>query len=307
MFAKIAKFWITCTAVLLLKTTAASAVDHQADPTGSSKENLNENASVSWTPSFNGMQRFDYLLPLEGIDAAQKYDDTNALFYLAKIRDAGLRLAQKQRRAFHVEYAPNYYSIGMDIPIDPQNNVEMVVQQRDEKPLLKLNYGYRYVSDWMTLSDLKTSLQHNNASLEWSRLKLNSSERFETLSSLKLNSNFDQDSYLAFGMRYFANPLKSNYTAQIIKKPDTAILSAGLEYNINGCWLAFSTHYDTVTTHPEFLLSLNWKVGAKSEVIDTYWATHHSVFRNPLISKRSLQPLSKHAKPMSWKKFSLHN
>ena len=138
MFAKIAKFWITCAAVLLLKTTAASAVDRQADPTESSKENLNENPNVSWTPSFNGMQRFDYLLPLEGIDAAKKYNDTNALFYLAKIHDAGLRLAQKRRRAFHIEYAPNYYSIGMDIPIDPQTNVEMVVQQLEEKALLKL-------------------------------------------------------------------------------------------------------------------------------------------------------------------------
>ena len=198
-------------------------------------------------------------------------------------------LAQKQPRAFHVEYAPNYYSSEWISPLT-HKIMKMVVQQRDEEPLLKLNYGYRYVSDWMTLSELKTSLQHNNASLEWSRLKLNSSERFETLSSIKLNSNFDQDSYLAFGIRYFANPLKSNYTAQILKKPDTAILSAGLEYNINGRWLAFSTQYDTVTAHPEFILSLNWKIGVKSEVIDTYLATHPGVFRNPLISKRSLQP-----------------
>ena len=84
-----ARVWILCAGALSANITHAEAPSAELF-----LGNSTDAGALIWQPAIDGLARFQFQLPQSGVEDAQKYQDTSALFYLSQKSDLGLQFAE---------------------------------------------------------------------------------------------------------------------------------------------------------------------------------------------------------------------
>ena len=134
-----ARFWILCAGALSANITHAEAPSAEIFLGDATSED-----GLVWQPALNGLARYQLQLPQSGVEDAQKYQDTAALFYLSQKSDLGLQLAETRENDLRFKLTPGDSKVIYTQSLTPGLSYHLGLQiEGTERRTLPLAHSHR--------------------------------------------------------------------------------------------------------------------------------------------------------------------
>lgn len=190
--------------------------------------------SAVWQPEIDGLTRYRLTFPTRSIEQALKYQDTSALYYLARERDQGIGLVAPKNGTFDFCYRENAFRATYVQTISPALSYHVGLSMENETALPIIGGSWRNISGHLRLDQIKAGFIGSSAELSWTRTALQSNEGAERIYALFASENNLEASY---GIRWFDLFQKTDVLAEVSLNTRDLRLGAQLERqfgNANG-------------------------------------------------------------------------
>ena len=174
-----ARVWILCAGALSANITHAEAASAEIFLGDAASED-----GLVWQPAFNGLARYQLQLPQSGVEDAQKYQDTAALFYLSQKSDLGLQFAEERENDLSFTLTPEYSKVIYTQSLTPALSYHLGLQVEGKESGAHLGASWRTVTGHTQLDEITATLEGSDVTLSWARSKLADHERSERLYSI---------------------------------------------------------------------------------------------------------------------------
>lgn len=275
MFARV---WILCAGVLSANIAYAEApreelfLGHAADTD-----------KLMWQPTFNGLTRYQLQLPQSGVEEAQKYQDTAALFYLSQKRDLGLQLVEAQKGHLKFTLTPDETKAIYTQSLTPAFSYHLGVKIALEENETHLGASWRTVTGHTQLDEVTAALKGSDVTLTWARSNLSDDERSERLYSISHESG---DLQARFGTRWFDLLQGTDILSEIGIDNDVMLIGAQLERSLGSANGFVGAMSNLSTGEIDLTLGLRYALGQKAEINAT---THTGLASQNVHSLKSLR------------------
>jgi len=243
---------IMCTVVNADEITPHTAHEGMLRPADAQLTNY-----TFWQPEIDGLARYRLHLPPRGIEDANKYQDTAALYYLAQQIDRGLHVIGTVNDRVAITIKPQNMAVKYSRGIAPNFSYSIGLITEDNQLLPALSVTTRRILHDTTLEHYEGSLVGSTPSLGWSRTVLNYNERAEDLWSARFNN---QQSSIAYGRRWFTVFNDANLLAELSIRSGQGVLGIQLEQSSD----VLNTQIGIISTLPsrkhEAFLSLKFNI-----------------------------------------------
>ena len=282
-----ARFWIICAGVLIANTSLAETPRAQLF--------LGDAASgdrLIWQPAHNGLTRYQLQLPQSGVEDAQKYQDTAALFYLSQKSDLGLQLTEEQEGHFKFILTPEETKALYTQSLTPALSYHLGLQVEGIGNGAHLGASWRTVTGHTKLDEVTAAVEGSDVTLSWARSDLSDDERSERLYSISSNSG---DLQARFGTRWFDLFQSTDVLSEIGIDNEALVIGAQLERSLGSTNGFVGAMGDLSTGNIDLALGLRYALGQKAEINATTDAGLASQ------NVQSLKSLRRAALPSHWR------
>jgi hypothetical protein len=155
---------------------------------GSASVTALPSADLVWRPASSEFTRFEVILPRAGIEEALRHDDGSTLYYLASVRDNGIKLLPKPQPTYALSWAPEGLEAFARFSVAPNYFVTVGASTSGSAPAPLAELEYVTSPDPWSVS-IVTAGFTGGPSIGYGRTKLNSDETFETYWSLSFEAH----------------------------------------------------------------------------------------------------------------------
>ncbi len=155
---------------------------------GSANVTVLPSADLVWRPVSGEFTRFEVILPQAAIDEALRHHDSSTLYYLASVRDNGIKLLPKPQPTYGLSWDPEGLEAFARFSVAPNYFVTVGASNSGfaPSPLAKLDYVTS--PEPLTVS-IVTAGFTDGPSIGWARTQLSFDETFETYWSLSYEAS----------------------------------------------------------------------------------------------------------------------
>ena len=155
---------------------------------GSDNISVLPSADLVWRPSASELTRFEVILPHAAIEEALRYHDSSSLFYLASVRDLGIKLLPKLQPTYALSWAPEGLETFARFSVATNYFVTVGASTNGSAPAPLAKLDYVTSPEPLTVS-IVTAGFTDSPSIGWARTQLSSDETFEIYSSLSYEAS----------------------------------------------------------------------------------------------------------------------
>ena len=171
-----ARFWILCAGALSANITHADAPSAEILLGDAASED-----GLVWQPTLNGLARYQLQLPQSGVEDAQKYQDTAALFYLSQKNDLGLQFAEGRENNLKFTLTPEDSKVTSTQSLTPALSYHLGLLVEGKESRAHLGASWRRVTGHTQLDEVTGTVEGSDVTLTWARSYLSEDERSERL------------------------------------------------------------------------------------------------------------------------------
>lgn len=160
--------------------------------------------SFSWEPLLNGVSRFDFKIPTAAFKNAQRYGDTNALYYMSEISNDGFRIRSKEKITFELSYDPGSTHLQLSYPYS--SSISLYARSGFNSVENNHYFGASYRlsnADGKGLSYTTISTDLSTFRLAFDRFMLSENDTIETFYGTGLTSENQLSGDISVGRRWF--------------------------------------------------------------------------------------------------------
>lgn len=150
---------------------------------GSASVTVLPSADLVWRPASSEFTRFEVILPQAAIEEALRYHDSSTLYYLASVRDNGVKLHPKPQPTYALSWAPEGLEAFARFSVAPSYFVTVGVSNIGFEPSPLAELEYITSPSPLTVSIVSAGFA-DGPSIGYARTQLSSDETFETYWSL---------------------------------------------------------------------------------------------------------------------------
>lgn len=282
-----ARFWILCAGALSANITHA-----ESPRTELFLGNATDADALIWQPAPDGLARFQFQLPRSGVEDAQKYQDTSALFYLSRKSDLGLQFAEGRENNLKFTLTPEASKVIYTQSLTPALSYHLGLQVEGKESGAHLGASWRTVTGHTQLDEITATLEGSDVTLSWARSKLADHERLERLYSISSNSG---DVQARLGTRWFDLFQGTDVLSEVGIDNEALVIGAQLERGVGSANGFVGAMGDLSTGEIDLTLGLRYALGQKAEInatTDIGLASH---------TIQSLKSLRRAALPSHWR------
>ena len=281
------RFWILCAGALSANITHAEAPSAEiflGDAPALDR--------LTWQPALDGLARYQLQLPHSGVEDAQKYRDTSALFYLSQKSDLGLQLAEKRENNLKFTLTPEDSKVIYTQSLTPALSYHLGLQVEGTGSGAHLGASWRTVTGHTQLDEVAGTVEGSDVTLTWARSNLSNDERSERLYSISSNSG---DLKASFGTRWFDLLQGMDVLSEVGIDNEALVIGAQLERSLGSASGFVGAMGDLSTGNIDLTLGLRYALGQKVEIHTT---THTGLASQNV---QSLKSLRRAALPRHWR------
>ena len=284
-----ARFWILCAGALSANITHAEAPSAEIFLGDAASED-----GLVWQPAFNGLARYQLQLPQSGVEDAQKYQDTAALFYLSHKSDLGLQLAETRENDLRFTLTPGDSKVIYTQSLTPALSYHLGLQVEGKRSRPHLGASWRTVTGHTQLDEVTGTVEGSDVTLSWARSDLLDDERSERLYSISSNSG---DLQARLGTRWFDLLQGTDVLSEVGIDDEALVIGAQLERSLGSANGFVGAMGDLSSGNIDLTLGLRYALGQKAEINAT---THIGLASQNVQSLKSLRRV---ALPRHWRNF----
>ena len=165
-----------------------SACDGTNTRAGSASVTALPSADLVWRPASSEFTRFEVILPRAGIEEALRHDDGSTLYYLASVRDSGIKLLPKSQPTYALSWAPEGLEAFARFSVAPNYFVTVGASTYGSAPTPLTELEYVTSPDPWSVS-IVTVGYNGGPSIGYALTQLSSDETFETYWSLSYEAH----------------------------------------------------------------------------------------------------------------------
>ena len=275
MFARV---WILCAGALSANIALAESPRAELF-----LGNATDADALIWQPAPDGLARYRLQLPQSGVEDAQKYQDTAALFYLSHKSDLGLQLAETQENNLKFTLTSEDSKVTYTQSLTPALSYHLGLQIEGKGNGAHLGASWRTVTGHTQLDEVTGTVGGSDVTLTWARSNLSDDERSERLYSISSNSG---DLQARFGTRWFDLIQGTDVLSEVGIDNDALVLGAQLERGVGSANGFVGAMGDLSTGEIDLTLGLQYALGHKAEINAT---THTGLASRTIQSLKSLR------------------
>jgi hypothetical protein len=282
-----ARFWILCAGALSANITHAEAPSAEIFLGDAASEDR-----LAWQPALNGLARYQLQLPHSGVEDAEKYQDTAALFYLSQKSDLGLQLVEEQENNLKFALTPEETKAIYTQSLTPALSYHLGLQVEGKGSRTHLGASWRTVTGHTQLDEVAGTVAGSDVTITWARSNLSDDERSERLYSISSNSG---DLQARFGTRWFDLFQGTDVLSEVGIDDEALVIGAQLERSLGSANGFVGAISNLSTGNIDLTLGLRYALGRKAEIN----ATTDTVLASQNV--QSLKSLRSAALPSHWR------
>ena len=155
---------------------------------GSAPVTVLPSEDLLWRPASSEFTRFEVILPRAGIEEALRHDDSSTLYYLASVRDSGIKLLPKSQPTYALSWAPEGLEASARFSVAPNYFVTVGASTSGSAPTPLTELEYVTSPDPWSVS-IVTAGYNGGPSIGYALTQLSSDETFETYWSLSYEAH----------------------------------------------------------------------------------------------------------------------
>lgn len=200
--------------------------------------------SFSWEPQRDGVSRFDFKIPNAAFKNAQRYGDTNALYYMSEISDGGFRIRSKEKFTLELSFDPETTHLQLSYPYS--SNISLYTRSglNSAENNYYIGASYRFPNaDGKGLSYTTISTDLSTLRLTFDRFILSENDTHETFYHIGLTSDPDVSGDFSVGRRWFDFFKAQDVLLEGTLEKTSSKLFAGLELNYKKVDLSYGFQF----------------------------------------------------------------
>lgn len=225
--------------------------------------------SFSWEPLLDGVSRFDFKIPTAAFKNAQRYGDTNALYYMSEISDDGFRIRSREKFALELSFDPETPYLQLSFPYSSNISLYTKSGLNSAKNSHYIGASYRFPNaNGKGLSYTTLSTDLSTLRLEFDRSILSENDTYETFYRIGLTSDSDVSGDFSVGRRWFDFFESQDVLFESTLEKTSSKLFAGLELNYKKVDFSYGFQFQKTQGRPktEFVVAASILITDKERV-----------------------------------------